>query len=241
MDPAAIPIGLPAVLPAARFRDVRFEGFRPEAFDILERLREEPHVERYRQEKEAVARHLNAPFRRYRDDLVANAILPLRIGLETERNVFSRLLKNDFGAGGCRHHLWMAFYRPGRTRLRDVQWAHSIHPDSFCVSVYVARHLGEAFRQARDRIAAAPDVFLETVNEALLRGGITLEAEVAGTKNVWTAPLADPPEGLHRLQAIDLAACLGREEVVAAGPDLVEWAWEASRALWPFYHFLIHE
>ena len=111
--------------------DLTFEGFAPEAFAILERLRDEPHIAQYRKEKAGIKRYITEPFKRFRDDLVVNWVLPNRLDFETEKNVFSRLLKNDFGAGGCHHHLWMAFYRPGRRRLTDVQLAPCITPDGF--------------------------------------------------------------------------------------------------------------
>ena len=59
---------------------------------MLDRLRDEPHIDQYKSEKPGVTDHLKAPFRRYRDDLVVNWVLPNRLDFETERYVFSRLL-----------------------------------------------------------------------------------------------------------------------------------------------------
>ncbi len=41
--------------------DLTFEGFSPEAFALLERLRQHPHIEQYRKEKEGVRRYLREP------------------------------------------------------------------------------------------------------------------------------------------------------------------------------------
>ncbi len=117
-----------------------FEGYRPEAFETLARLRREPHVARYRLEKENLRRFVHEPFGRYRDDLALNWVIPNRLPFETEKGVFSRILKNDFGAGGSHFHLWMAFYRPPRKRLTDVQLSHAVYPDKCTVGLYVGAY-----------------------------------------------------------------------------------------------------
>ncbi|WP_243663954.1 hypothetical protein [Rhodothermus marinus] len=140
-NPAEVaPEELTALVPPVR----TFEGFAPEAFEALARLKSRPHIEQYRQEKPALRRYVQEPFRRLRDDLVVNWVLPNSLALETERNVFSRFLKNDFGAGGCYAHYWMAFYRQGRRRLADVQLIVSLHADGLRVGVYAGERRGRS-------------------------------------------------------------------------------------------------
>src|SRR5690554_4854342 len=110
---------------------MHFEGFSPEAFYALERLRGAPTVEQLRRDRHAIRRFVQEPFARYRDELVLRWVIPNQLPLETEKGVFSRLPKNDFGAGGAHHHLWMSFYRPGHRRLTDVQRSHSLYPGGF--------------------------------------------------------------------------------------------------------------
>ena len=114
-----------------------FDGFPDEGWDALERLRAEPHIGRYQEEKAVLDRAVTAPFKRYRDDLAVNWVLPNGLPFETEKNVFSRILKNDFGRGGSHSHLWMAFYRPPRKRLTDIQLSHAVYPDAFRWGLYV--------------------------------------------------------------------------------------------------------
>ena len=52
--------------------------------------------ERYRKEKEVLKRAITEPFKRYRDDLALNWVIPNALPFETEKNVFSRILKNIF-------------------------------------------------------------------------------------------------------------------------------------------------
>lgn len=224
--------------------DLTFEGFQPEAFAILERLREEPHIEQYRKEKEGIRRYLKEPFQRYRDDLVLNWVLPNRLDFETERNVFSRLLKNDFGAGGCHHHLWMAFYRPGRKRLTDFQLSHSLSPDGFAVGLYVGDYASDLLRQAKERVAQEPQRFRVLVNSLLEQGWYFSYYSGSGksrARTVYRAPLEEMPEDLERAQGLWMRLLFPRDEMLAWEGLLVPRALEALREVWPVYRFLAAE
>ena len=222
--------------------DLSFEGFGPEAFAILERLRERPHIEQYREEKAGIERHIKAPFKRYRDDLVVNWVLPNRLDFETERNVFARILKNDFGAGGSHHHLWMAFYRPGRKRLTDVQLSHGISPDGFTVGLFAGAYAKEVFREAKARIEREPERFLGPLNALLERGAwrfsIYAGAGKSQARDVHEAPLAALPERFGKAKALWLRTVLPRERVLAWEGALVGHALEAVGDLWPLYRFV---
>ncbi|GIV62352.1 MAG: hypothetical protein KatS3mg044_1218 [Rhodothermaceae bacterium] len=204
-DPAEVPAGALVDVPPA---DPLFEGFGVEAFAALARLKAEPHIERYRLEKEALRRYVQAPFRRLRDDLAVRWVLPNALALETERNVFSRFLKNDFGAGGCHAHYWMAFYRAGRRRLADVQLIVSLHADGLKVGVYA----GEPARAVWKAVRA----HLPEVEGAPWRDGIPL---LQNKKRVWA--------GERRSAA----------EVLALGPRLTDDVVRIWRRVWPFYRF----
>ena len=217
-----------------------FEGYRPEAFETLERLRQEPHVERYRAEKEALRRTVQEPFKRYRDDLVLNWVIPNRLPFETEKNVFSRILKNDFGAGGSHHHLWMAFYRPPRKRLTDLQLSHAIYPDKCTVGLYVGDYARGLFGPARRRMLEHEAEALDLLN-SLLRRGYRFSFAPHVTKPDGhpevDAPIGRLPEGFHRAKGIWVRRAFPKDDVLAWGPDLVARALEEQAALWPLYRF----
>ena len=178
---ATLPASVTPVVPPSR----AFGGFTGEAFDVLGALRREPNVTAYRREKARIEAHVTGPFRRYRDDLVVSLVLPNRLPFETERNVFSRLLKNDYGAGGCHSHLWMSVYRHGRKRLTDPQLSHSIDPDGHSVGLYVGDHYGDYFARFKDRVAAEPSAFA-----AILRGIV----EAPAVRDGEPAEAASNPE-----------------------------------------------
>lgn len=215
--------------------DLTFEGFSREAFDVLTRLRAQPHIAQYRLEKPAIRRALQEPFKRYRDDLVLNWVIPNRLGFETEKNVFSRLLKNDFGAGGCHHHLWLAFYRPGRKRLTDLQLSHAIDPDGLSVGLYVGDYAKDALARARHNIEADPAGFRAALNPLLATGAWQFDVYRRGTRTRHHGPIATMPDELPRADALWIGTAFSRADVLAWGSDVVRHAIEALRAVWPAY------
>lgn len=220
--------------------DLTFEGFPDEAFEALERLRAEPHVERYRKEKGALDRYVTGPFKRYRDDLALNWVIPNRLPFETERNVFSRILKNDFGAGGSHSHLWMSFYRPPRKRLTDVQLSHAVYPDAFRWGIYVGDYSKGIFSAARARTLEEPDRALGLVNRLIGRGyRLAFAPHVTKPEGrpEYDEPLDALPDGLARAKGIWLMRRISREETQALGPRLVAAAIDAQEELWPLYRF----
>lgn len=220
---------------------LHFEGFRSEAFEVLDVLRLNPHVEAYRTEKARIREHVQEPFKRYRDDLVVNWILPNRLDLETERNVFSRLLKNDFGAGGSHHHMWMSFYRPRMRRLSDVQLAHSLSPAGFSVAVYVGRPAPNLFKRVRNQIVQHPGEFTALLNP-LLQNAITTFHITYGTPRTtirFSEPLSSIPPELGTASDLAVRVLHPRDDVLALGPYLVEKSLRAVQMLWPLYRYCL--
>jgi hypothetical protein len=210
--------------------DLRFEGFGGEAFEILERLRARPYLAQYQKEKSSIRRHLIEPFRRYRDDLVVAFVLPSRLAFETENGVFSRLLKNDFGAGGCHDHLWMSFYRPGRRRLTDLQLAHTIGPDGLSVGFFAGERMGDLFHRGRARIVRDPESFSHLLSPLL---------QVKTQYGSFNGSLEHGkiPEVLERAQFIRIERHFSREYVMQRRGQIVEDVLKAVRELWPLYRY----
>jgi len=234
LDAAAVPtFAVPETL------ELTFEGFGDAAFAILDRLKDEPHIGQYRKEKDGVKQHLTTPFKRYRDDLVVNGVLPNRLNWETERNVFSRLLKNDFGAGGCHHHLWMAMYRPERKRLKDYQLSHSLSPDGLSFGFYVGDYATDLIRRTRETIIDQPEAMLVLINDILERpewklaiGTKKTRHEAAGCLDAW-------PEDIELMQWLWVRTLLPRAEVLRLRGQLVGWGLAQMQHVWPWYHRLL--
>ena len=221
--------------------DLTFEGFPAEGFEALARLRAEPHIGRYQKEKAVLDRAVTAPFKRYRDDLAVNWVLPNGLPFETERNVFSRILKNDFGRGGSHSHLWMSFYRRPRKRLTDVQLSHAIHADAFRWGLYIGDYAKGLFGPARRRLVEEPEVSLPILN-ALIDRGYRLSFAPHVTKPEghpeFDTALDALPDELDRAKGIWVMRRIDRAEVDRLGPMLVGAAIDAQEELWPLYRFL---
>ena len=223
--------------------DRSFEGWTEAVFEMLDRLRAEPHIDQYKAEKPGVTRHLKDPFRRYRDDLVVNWVLPNRLGFETEKHVFSRLLKNDFGAGGCHDHLWMSFFRPHTRRLEDVQITHRVSPDGFAVGLYVGAYATDLLEQAKRRIEDAPATYLDLLNPLLAQDGWRFYTHRGSgeneTKTVFHEPLDAVPPSVDDAEGIYARHYLSRDETLALGPELVDRALDLVFDVWPMYRFYL--
>ena len=221
--------------------DLTFAGFPAEGFDALARLRAEPHIGQYREDKGVLDHAVTTPFKRYRDDLALNWVIPNGLGFETEKNVFSRILKNDFGRGGSHSHLWMSFYRRPRKRLTDLQLSHAVYPDGFRWGLYVGDYARGLFGPARARLAEAPGESLPILND-LLAAGYRLAFAPHVTKPEghpeFSDPLAAVPDGLARAKGIWVMRKIPREQVDALGPGLVAAGIDAQEELWPLYRFL---
>ena len=225
--------------------DCAFEGFSPAAFEILDRLRETPHIDQYKSEKLGVTDDLKDPFRRYRDVLAVHFVLPNRLDLETERHVFSRLLKNDFGAGGCHDNLWMAFYRPQTKRLKDVQISHRMSPDGFDIGIYVGSHAKDLLSTAVSRMKQAPATYLDRVNSLAQRDGwrfyIHGGSGEGKWRTVWREPLSSLPGDLERAKGVWVRRRIQRKRVLDLGSDLVREGLDTVLDLWPIYRFYLSE
>lgn len=91
------------------------------AFALLSQLHEHPQTSFYNEHASEFVGEIEKPLQRLMGN-VAHA-LPAEIskGLETERRVFSRIPKNDYGRGGAWDFYWGAFYPKGGRRIADPQ------------------------------------------------------------------------------------------------------------------------
>ena len=219
--------------------NLAFEGFGEQAFALLDDLRLHPSVAHLRTIQADVNAHVVAPFTRYRDDLAVNWVLPNGLPFETEKRVFSRLQKNDFGQGGAHHHLWLAFYRPPRKRLTDLQLSHSLYPDRFTVGLYGGDYAKGLFVPARTRMLARQGDALALLN-ALLARGYTFSYARGVTKRGapdLAGPITALPGDFAKAKGIWVRKAFPKADVLAWGPGLVARALDELEALWPLYRF----
>lgn len=95
--------------------------FSDRAFTLLRELHEHPQLSFYNAHASEFVGEIEKPLQRLMGN-VARA-LPAKVlnGLETERRIFSRIPKNDYGRGGAWDFYWGAFYPKGGKRTADPQ------------------------------------------------------------------------------------------------------------------------
>jgi hypothetical protein len=101
--------------------------FTAKTFELLASLHETPTKDFYAAHKAEFKEHLEEPFRRLFESVRERVREEIRECMETEKRVFSRILKNDYGVGGAWEFLWGAFYPKGGERKKDVQLGVSMY------------------------------------------------------------------------------------------------------------------
>ena len=177
-------------------------AFTNETFALLAGIAATPTAGFYLDHKLDLKVHVEQPLQRLM--LGASARLPavFRERMETERGLFSRFLKNDFGRGGAWSHYWGAFYPKGSRRLADVQLAVGIHADLLQVSFYIGDYAPQQrvrfLRNLNRHRRLLPDLLHELIADPrvlLARGGTRFDenGQAVGLEPLtWQEWLSDP-------------------------------------------------
>jgi len=171
-----------------------------QAFDLLERLRANPTKAFYDSEKDAFAEHLEQPFRDLFAELAERMPQPMRDYLETEKGLFGRIPKNDYGRGGAWPHYWGAFYPKGGKRIEGAQLFVLAQADDFRFGFDLGEHSpggGEQFQRAlADSHAQVRQALEELAGYETLSFGEDDES-VASLAEWLAMPLATPRVVVH--------------------------------------------
>ena len=113
-------------------------AFTNETFALLAGIAATPTAGFYLDHKLDLKVHVEQPLRRLMLGAAARLPAVFRERMETERGLFSRFLKNDFGRGGAwSHYTGRILPKRQHRRLADVQLAVGIHADLLQVSFYI--------------------------------------------------------------------------------------------------------
>lgn len=95
--------------------------FSPETFALLQGLEEEPSLAFYQERKDEIQTFVEAPVKDLLHEVAKGLPAPMLELLETEKNLFSRIPKNDYGRGGAWPYYWGAFYPRWGKRIGNCQ------------------------------------------------------------------------------------------------------------------------
>ncbi|MFC1709762.1 McrB family protein [Candidatus Omnitrophota bacterium] len=113
-------------------------AFSKEAFNLLKGLHEGK-TRFYERHKADLKQYVQIPFKSLFTDIIS--ILPAEITniMETEKRIFARFKKNDFGRQGVWEHYWGAIYSKGGVRIKDAQLFMWINYEHLGCGFYVGQ------------------------------------------------------------------------------------------------------
>ncbi len=114
--------------------------FSRRTFELLSDLHANPTKEFYLAHKDEFKTHLEEPFQQLFRDVAAELPPQITQVMETEKRIFGRILKNDFGRGGAWDFCWGAFYPQGGKRTEDAQLSMWINREWLEFGFYIGAY-----------------------------------------------------------------------------------------------------
>jgi 5-methylcytosine-specific restriction protein B len=118
-------------------------------FQLLAMLNENPRADVYNTHKDDFKIHVEASFQHLFKKATARLPASVTQDLETEKNIFSRIPKNDYGQGGAWDYYWGALYPKSGKRVEDAQLFLWIGHDRMRAGFYI----GDYGNTARERFS----------------------------------------------------------------------------------------
>jgi len=214
--------------------------FTKRTFDLLGGLQATPTRDYYSKHKEEIRKHVERPLQILLDEVARRLPERVRAVMETEKGLFSRIPKNDWGRGGAWSFYWGAFYPKGGKRIADAQLFTWMNRDGLDFGFYI----GEYGTEARDRFIKNWRQNRGFLIEALagplsepslsfggrggsLGGEALSEAQVKSTS--WREWLTDPAAaGIRAGVSLTSAQCLARSQ-----SELIEDVHHTFASLFP--------
>lgn len=138
-------------------------AFEPKAFELLSMLHANPKLDLYMAHKEEFETYLENPFQALTNKVADRLPKVITDFLETEKYIFSRFSKNDFGQGGAWDYYWGAFYPKGGRRVRDGQLYIWMNQDRLKIGFYI----GDYGTAQKKRFSNNCDLFQEDLVRTL--------------------------------------------------------------------------
>jgi 5-methylcytosine-specific restriction protein B len=215
-------------------------AFSAETFKLLEALYETPTRAFYNEHKQEFKEHLEQPFQDLLRQVAERLPLTITDVIETEKRIFSRFPKNDYGRGGAWDYYWGAFYPKGGRRTHDAQlfaWMNYERLEfGFYIGEYGSEQRKRFVRNCKENREAVVNVFRESLADDLFVYG-RREDFVGGPpdkstkkrKLSWNQWLENPEqEGIHA------AVVLPKDQVLQSSTEtLIDQITKTFERLFP--------
>lgn len=177
--------------------------FHQRAFELLALLHATPTSECYAAHKEEFVRYIEEPFKRVLLAVGRRLAPAVRTVMETEKRLFARFLKNDWGQGGAWDFYWGAFYPKGSKRAQDAQLSLWMNYTFLEFGFYIGNYASEQrarFQRNCERYAGPLSELMSTLireGEIVLgsREDFTVQAEgtlIDKTQRTWAEFMRNP-------------------------------------------------
>jgi 5-methylcytosine-specific restriction enzyme B len=215
-------------------------GFSERTFELLGELHRNPQKDFYLAHKTDFVAHVESPAQRLMRDVVAQLPASVKERLETEKGLFGRILKNDWGRGGTWDFFWGTLFPKGGKKFDGVQLYISVRHDRIEYGFGFSDFDSDQQPRFRRNVRQFASVLLGSLGERLSRLGlisgpmVTLvngeldPAEIASRRR-WEDVLRDPGEEAPRLVVVLPAASV----LQRSWDDLVAGVLDAFLLLYP--------
>jgi 5-methylcytosine-specific restriction protein B len=200
--------------------------FSRETFQLLEGLHQTPRKSYYEENKGAIDEHLRQPFQAFFKSVADELPPAITNRLETEKYLFGRILKNDFGQGGAWDYYWGAFYPKGESRTESAQLFFWMNREHVRFGFGIGEHSGEQSRRFLQNVERLRDrldsVLAESVEDGnLLFGHRDEEVDIQPDGSVHVEGREDFSEWLDHVQDANIRACavLSKQEFLSVSSE----------------------
>ncbi|MCK4821119.1 hypothetical protein KA005_35470, partial [bacterium] len=161
--------------------------FSSKTFQLLGQLHENPTRDFYQKHREEFKEYLEEPFQQLFYHIASSLMPPISHQMETEKGLFARIIKNDFGKGGAWDFYWGALYPKGGKRISDAQLFMWINRDRLEFGFYIGEYGSDQRNRFIRNCRANHKIIFNILNESLAGSNVQYgehDEFVGGTKGV---------------------------------------------------------
>ncbi len=161
--------------------------FDKKTFELLSGLYSNPKKDFYSANKDDFKNYLESPFQDLFHKIAKELPMQVKNYLELEKQLFSRILKNDWGKGGAWDFYWGALYPKGGKRIRDPQLFMWINRDRLEFGFYIGEYGSDQRNRFTRNAQANQKILYNIMNESLAGSDVQYgehDEFVGGTKGI---------------------------------------------------------
>lgn len=203
------------------------------AFELLEGLDDNPTKAFYDEHKVEMQNFLINPFRELFSDVISGLSSLIADEMETEKGIYSRIPKNDYGKGGAWNFYWGAIYPIGEKRINSPQLYLSIYSDFLKYGYYIGDY-GEQFRNTfLQNCRVSEPVISRILSDISEIPGIRFGADAEFSFDEWINKAGANPYVSIRIHKDDIFAM--------STDDITSRVTEAFQVLYPLVILAVSE